>query len=118
MIKKQKNAYHPQTAQWCVADGADVVNFNDGEASPGEACLCSILSGAFLCSQHTNKTTMQGMEEATWHIQVTLASNKSAIVVVFPGLESDYTNLNVTLENKSHLKEKWIVTCQCIIGIR
>lgn len=47
MIKKQKNAYHPQTAQWCVADGADVVNFNDGEASPGEACLCSILSGAF-----------------------------------------------------------------------
>lgn len=110
MIKKQKHGNHPQTPQRAAADGADVVNFNDGEAGPGEACLCSILSRAFLCSQHTNETAMQGMEEATWHIQVTVVSSKSAAAVVLPGLESDYAKGNELLKAKSHFEEKQMAT--------
>lgn len=38
----------------CLADGAGVVSFNDGEASPGEASLSSIpVSGVFFCRLST-----------------------------------------------------------------
>lgn len=39
------HVYHPHRPLCYLADGAGVVSFNDGEASPGEACLSSILSG-------------------------------------------------------------------------
>ncbi len=57
-------AKHTQTRDTCAvpidlctaADGAGVVSFNDGEASPGEAGLSSILSGVFAHSAHERDT--------------------------------------------------------------
>lgn len=46
----------PQRPLRCLADGAGIVSFNDGEASPAEASVSSILSGV-LCRLST----------PTWH---------------------------------------------------
>lgn len=56
--KAHTQTHHPQRPVRCLADGAGVVSFNDGKASPGEACLSSILSGVFAGSAHQYDTNV------------------------------------------------------------
>lgn len=51
-----RHVYHPRRPLCCRADGAGVVSFNDGEASPGEASLSNILSGVCADSAHQHDT--------------------------------------------------------------
>lgn len=105
----------PQRPLRCLAVGAGVVSFNDGEASAGEASLSSILSRVFAQSAHQRDTDVghRRGKRGTFKSQ-RWAEKKSAAVVAFGWKAAWLHSRNGGSENRSQLKEKGIVTSDYI----
>ena len=108
------HVYHPQRPLCCRADGAGVVSFNDGEASPGEASLSNILSGACADSAHQHDTDVgqgtgkRGTFKSQRWAEKTLKCSSSSLWL-------DESLATFKEQQPSHLKEMRIATPDCIL---